>query len=252
MPRMVLKDEQWSKLKPILLFCRINDKPELRMTLEGILYRIRTGIQWRDLPPEFGLWASIYKRFNEWAKSGKWELVFKIASNNPDLEWLFIDGSIVKAHQHSSGASKDSKEGDHAIGKSVAGNTTKIHMVVDSLGLPVNFEITGGQVHDVKVASSLLSPMLPRVEALIADKGYDSQALRDEIEQNGAKPNIPKRKGAKEELKNMDWNLYKIRHLVENIFARLKHYRAIATRYDKLARNYKATLLLTCSLLWLT
>ena len=94
--------------------------------------------------------------------------IFKALVQEPDLEWEFIDGSIVRAHQHSSGAAGGDAQ---AIGKSVGGNTTKIHMAAD-----------------------------------------------------------------------IDWCLYKYRHLVENVFARLKHFRAIATRYDKLKLNYVSML----------
>ena len=72
--------------------------------------------------------------------------IFKTLVQSPDLEWSFIDGSIVKAHQNSAGL-PDKEE--QAIGKSVAGNTTKIHMVVDAHGLPIDFQITGGEVHDL-------------------------------------------------------------------------------------------------------
>lgn len=103
--------------------------------------------------------------------------VFKILSRDPDLEWEFIDGTIVKAHQHSSGAAKMSNENDHGVGKSVAGNTTKIHMAVDSGGNPIDFEVTGGEIHDSKMAPQLIAK-LPPSEYLIADKGYDSEDLR--------------------------------------------------------------------------
>lgn len=79
-------------------------------------------------------------------------MVFKILSQGSDLEWEFIDGSIVEAHQHSSGAAKKSEDGNRGIGKSVAGNTSKIHLAVDSSGNPIDFEISGGEVHDSKVA----------------------------------------------------------------------------------------------------
>lgn len=68
MPRKLLTEESWSKLKPIMLQMQIYDKPDLRNTVEGILYRIRVGCPWRDLPEEFGRWDKIYKRFNEWSK----------------------------------------------------------------------------------------------------------------------------------------------------------------------------------------
>lgn len=73
------------------------------MTVEGMLYRMRVCCPWRDLPEAFGCWNSIYKRFNAWSAGGKWLRVFKVLVNEPDLEWEFIDGSYVKAHQHSAG-----------------------------------------------------------------------------------------------------------------------------------------------------
>ena len=93
----------------------IYDKPNLREMVEGMLYRMRVGCHWRDLPSKFGFWNSIYQQFNRWSSKNKLINIFK----------CLVDGSIVKAHQHSTGAASD---GEEAIGKSVAGNTTKIHM----------------------------------------------------------------------------------------------------------------------------
>lgn len=107
---------------------------------------MRTGCPWRDLPEEFGRWNTVFKRFNLWSKNGVFELIFNQLSANPDPEWLFIDGSIVRAHQHSTGAASQEPQG---IGKSRGGNTTKIHLVVDSGGLPVHFELSAGQIHDM-------------------------------------------------------------------------------------------------------
>jgi transposase len=142
MPRLMLSDEFWSKLEKILLQETIYNKRNLRMTVEGMLYRMRVGCPWRDLPKAFGSWNSIYKRFNAWSLSSKWGRIFKSLIIDPDCEWEFIDGSYVKAHQHSAGAAGKKPQ---AIGKSRAGNTTKIHLVVDSYGLPIEFEITGGE-----------------------------------------------------------------------------------------------------------
>ena len=220
----------------------IYDKPNLRQVVEGILYRLRVGCPWRDLPVQFGCWNSVYQQFNRWSAKNKLMKIFKSLAEDPDLEWTFIDGSIVKAHQHSTGACSDDCEG---IGKSVAGNTTKIHMAVDGYGLPIDFNITGGEVHDCKVAPEFLS-QLPHAQYIIADKGYDSEALREQIRSQSSIPIIPKKRNANTENDDMDWGLYKYRHLVENIFARLKHFRAIATRYDKLKRNYASMLALAC------
>lgn len=107
---------------------------------------MRTGIQWRDFPERFGRWNSVFKRFNLWSKKGVLQKWFQSISSDNDPEWLFIDGSIVKAHQDSSGAASSS---DEAIGKSRGGSSTKIHLAVDSGGLPVYFEISGGQINDI-------------------------------------------------------------------------------------------------------
>ena len=96
MARIMLTDEHWSKLKVIMLQVGIYDKRELRRTTEGILFRLRTGIPWRDLPTEFGYWNTVYKRFNEWSQKGKLLKMFKKLATDPDDEWSFVDGSIVQ------------------------------------------------------------------------------------------------------------------------------------------------------------
>lgn len=247
MIRLMLNDGLWSKLRTIMREYGIYDKPRLRMTVEGILYRMRVGCPWRDLPSKFGYWNSIFQQFNRWSLKDKLIGIFKSLAQEPDLEWEFIDGSIVKAHQHSTGAASD---GDEAIGKSVAGNTTKIHMAVDAFGLPIGFKITGGEVHDSKVAPEFVAA-LPTADYTIADKGYDSEELRGIIREKGSIPVIPRKSNSTIGNADMDWGLYKYRHLVENIFARLKHFRAIATRYDKLKRNYASMLAMACSYVWL-
>ncbi len=93
----------------------IYQKAEHRLTLEGILYRMRTGTPWRDLPSEFGKWNSVFQRFNVGSKKGVLQLIFKGLSGTADTEWLFIDGSIARAHQHSAGAASGE---DESIGKS--------------------------------------------------------------------------------------------------------------------------------------
>ena len=247
MPRLMLSDEHWLKLQPILKQVRINDKPDLKLSVEGMLYRIRTGIPWRDLPSEFGKWNTVFQKFNDWSAKGKWLKVFQALVQDPDLEWVFIDGSYTKAHQHSSGAATTDSEG---IGKSRGGLTSKIHMAVDAMGLPIGFEISGGEVNDCTAAPELLE-QLPTAENVIADKGYDSQKVRDKITEKGSNPVIPRRKDSKVGNTGMDWGLYKYRHLVENIFARLKHFRGVATRYDKLKRNYVSVVAMACCIVWL-
>ena len=208
---------------------------------------MRTGIQWRDLPERFGRWNSVFKRFNLWSKKGVLQKWFQSISSDNDPEWLFIDGSIVKAHQDSSGAASSS---DEAIGKSRGGSSTKIHLAVDSGGLPVYFEISGGQINDIVHAQSLVSAA-PKSCSVTADKGYDSDNFRAFIKANGSIANIPRKENSKTGNGHMDWCLYKYRHLVENAFLRIKRYRGIATRYDKLARNYASNVALAFVIMWL-
>ena len=161
-----------------------------------------------------------------------------------DTEWIFTDGSYVRCHQHASGARYGE---DRAIGRSCGGATTKIHLSCDADGYPLNFEITGGEVHDSQVAGVLIE-MIGQADFFIADKAYDSQAIRDKACMHGMTPIIPKRSNAKQPNPKFDSYLYKLRHLVENMFARLKHFRSIATRYEKLARNFKSMLYLACTI----
>ena len=75
-----------------------------RMFMEAVLWRVRTGSPWRDLPKDFGNWNSVFKRFRRWAKAGVFERLFNVINGEPDLEYAMIDGTIVQAHQKASGA----------------------------------------------------------------------------------------------------------------------------------------------------
>ncbi len=94
----MLSDELWSKLKEIMLQHQIDDKSNLRMMIEAILYRMPVGCPWRDLPLEFGCWNSIDQPLNRWSSKDKWIKMFKNLIQHPELEWEFIDGSIVHCH----------------------------------------------------------------------------------------------------------------------------------------------------------
>lgn len=105
-------------------------------------------------------------------------------------------------------------------------------------------------MHDCKVAPEFFSK-LPDAGYRVADKGYDSEAVREVARAKLATPVIPRKSNSKTGNDDMDWGLYQYRHLVENVFARLKHFRAIATRYDKLKRNYASMVALACGFMWL-
>ena len=161
---------------------------------------------------------------------------------------MFIDGSYVRAHQYASGARLGE---ERAIGVSRGGSTTKLHFAADSHGNPIDFEITGGEVHDSQVAGKIIDKRGPLAKIIVADKGYDSDEIRVLVCARGGCPIIPRRSKSKRENLGSDPHIYKHRHLVENLFAKLKHDRGIATGFDKLARNFKAMVFIACFIIWI-
>jgi transposase len=126
--------------------------------------------------------------------------------------------------------------------------TTKIHAIVDALGNPVAFSLTGGQVHDIKQAEILLAKVKPK--AFLADKAYDANALIEALEKRQITPVIPSKANRKEP-RDTDYALYRERNLVERFFNVIKHFRGIATRYDKLASTFLGAIHLIAALIWL-
>src|SRR4029077_17912841 len=135
---------------------------------------------------------------------------------------------------------RSKKNGPQAIGRSRGGLTTKIHALVDALGNPVELMLTPGQDHDLTCAEPLIENAGP--EALIGDKAYDADPFVETLTQRGITPVIPP-KANRNIKRECDFALYCERNLVERFFNLLKHFRAIATRYDKLARNFRLVLL---------
>lgn len=123
-----------------------------------------------------------------------------------------------------------------AIGPSRGGQTTKVHALTDTIGRPYAFELTAGNVSDAKAARLLFS-RLAGARRLLADKGYDANAIRKELRQSGIVPVIPGRINRKRRIV-YDKQRYRERHLIENAFCRIKDFRRVHTRYDKLARNF--------------
>lgn len=117
------------------------------------------------------------------------------------------------------------------------------------MGNPTGFFLTGGQAHDLQGADVLIAEL--EAGALLADKAYDAdERVRDVLQAQGIEPVIPSQSNRAEPI-DYDKHLYKARHLIENFFAKLKQYRAIATRYDKTARNFLSAVYLAASVIWL-
>jgi len=135
--------------------------------------------------------------------------------------------------------------GDQAIGRSKGGRSTKIHATVDALGNPTGFFLSPGQASDLEGADALLPGV--EAEAVIADKGYDAEArVLAPLRAAGVEAVIPPRANRTDQ-RPYDPDLYQARHLIENFFCKLKQFRALATRYDKTARNFLAAIHLAAS-----
>ena len=135
------------------------------------------------------------------------------------------------------------------MGRSRGGLTTKIHALVDALGLPIALKLTEGQAHDGRSAEDMFET-LQTGNILLADRAYDSNALRERLAERGAWANIRAMPHRLDPPAFSAW-LYKQRNAVERFFNKLKHFRAVATRYDKRDDNYLASVKLASVRIWL-
>ena len=134
------------------------------------------------------------------------------------------------------------------MGRSRGRRNTKIHALADAKGRLIAILLTGGEAHDCPVAERLIH-RVDAAEHMLGDKAYDSAELREELDEQGTKPVIPNRSNRKQPF-SFNKRLYKLRWRIEAAFNRLKDFRRIATRYDRLARNYLAAVCLAAALVW--
>src|SRR5271155_2752545 len=155
----------------------------------------------------------------------------------------------LDAHQGTPlGLGRKKGERSQAIGRSRGGRNTKIHAVADAKGRLLSILLTGGEAHDCPIAEELIHQS-KAAKKILGDKAYDSAPLRRQIKRRGAKPVIPNKSNRKQPFP-FDRKSYKLRHRIENAFCRLKDFRRIATRYDRLARNFFASVCLVAAIVW--
>ena len=248
MGRYELSDFEWTAIEPHLPnkprgVPRVDD----RRVLNGIFWVLRSGAPWADVPARYGPPTKIYNRFNRWRKAAVWDRLMDAITQAYHGDVQMIETSVMRVHQQG------------AIGKrgveivvSVApqgGLTTKIHALVDAQGRPIQLELTAGQASDIASAADLMSHLVPGT-MLMADKGYDANALRTLVGERGASANIPPESNRKDPI-CFSRHLYRDRNLIERFSNRIKQFRRVATRYDKLAENVLASLKLARVRIWL-
>ena len=215
--------------------------------LEAMVFILRTGVPWRDLPGCYGPWNSVYTRWRRWCQRGLWPRLLALLARQAHGRLRFLDTSHVKVHQDASNPAGGQQ--GQAIGRTKGGLNTKVQAWVEGRGRAVSLALAPGPHADVTLAQTASRPRL-RGTITVADKGYDSDGFRAQLRRWGSRPCIPPR-GYR--LRPAKWHRghYRRRHRVENLFQRLKRYRRIGTRYEKRDLYFLSFVYLAATLDWL-
>ncbi|MDX1436506.1 MAG: IS5 family transposase [Anaerolineales bacterium] len=253
---MDLTDEQWTVVEPLLPKParradgrgrpRIDDRP----ILNGILWIMRTGAQWKDLPERYPSYQTCHRRYQEWVRAGVFEDILQALAQDLkergdlDLTECFIDGTFVIA-----------KKGAQGVGKTKRGKGTKVMAVADGASLPVAVSVGSAAPHEVKLVEPTLEARFLREapQRLIGDKAYDSDPLDHSLAQQGIQMIAPHRQNRQKPATQDGRPLrrYRRRWKVERLFAWLQNFRRILVRHERHLENYLGFVQLGCIIILL-
>ncbi|WP_380790904.1 IS5 family transposase [Streptomyces albidoflavus] len=291
MGRGDLTNREWSLLGPHLPPSggrggRWNDH---RTVVNGILFRIRTGVPWRDLPERYGSWKTVYERHRRWSADGTWDRILQSVQADADLagriDWSMVgvDSTSSRAHQHAADARKAKPRvpkkrttprhhrPDEGLGRSRGGLTCKIHLAGEGGCRPMALLLTPGQWGDapqmvevldrIRVPRPLGGRPRTRPDHVSGDKAYSSRRNRRYLRRRRIRHTIPEPKDQRANRRRrgreggrptgFDRDHYRRRNEVERTINRLKNFRAVATRYDKRAYVFHGTVTAAAIRLWL-
>ncbi|MGX1730720.1 IS5 family transposase [Streptomyces diastaticus] len=291
MGRGDLTNREWSLLEPHLppLGGRGGRWNDYRTVVNGILFRVRTGVPWRDLPERYGSWKTIYERHRRWSADGTWDRILQSVQADADLagriDWSMVgvDSTSCRAHQHAAGARKARPRvpkkrttprhhrPDEGLGRSRGGLTCKIHLAGEGGCRPLTLLLTPGQWGDapqmievldrIRVPRPLGGRPRTRPDHVSGDKAYSSRRNRRYLRRRRIRHTIPEPKDQRANRRRrgreggrpagFDRDRYRRRNEVERTINRLKNSRAVATRYDKRAYVFHGTVTAAAIRLWL-
>ncbi|UXN06678.1 IS5 family transposase [Bartonella sp. HY761] len=244
----LLSEEQMARISPCFPLSHGVARVDDRRVISGIVYVIKHGLQWKDAPLGYGPHKTLYNRFIRWSRLGVFDRIFAmLAGQGPKPQRIMIDATHLKAHRT---AASLLKKGifPRRIGRTKGGLNSKLHTVCDQNGKPICLLLTERQMSDYKGAALLLAH-LPDAKELIADRGYDADWFRQALLDKKIKACIPPRKGRTTEIV-YDRQTYRLRHIIENLFAKLKDWRRIATRYDRCAHTFFSAICIAATVIF--
>ncbi|MEO6588819.1 MAG: IS5 family transposase [Pyrinomonadaceae bacterium] len=253
--REELTDEQWILIEP--LFDKTNEiqtrgrpRRSAREVLNGVLWILRSGARWADLPDRFPPYQTCHRRFQHWVKDGTLKKVLETLAED-----LYVRGKLDLSETSIDGTFASAKKGAFKVGKTKRGKGTKLMAVADGFGLPLAVYTESASPHEVRLVERTICERFTdqRPEKMIGDKAYDSDPLDKQLQKLGIEmiaPHKVNRRRAKTQ-DGRKLRRYKRRWKIERLFAWLQNFRRIVVRYEYHADNYLGFVQLACMIILL-